>query len=487
MGTTDSKEIVKNDPRFEDSESQQNVHAPGPSRQSPEEEKSYMKSKPNHELDEETKYSQYETPGKFQSKRNQVFTGMTRRVLKNKEKYSSSKEKAHMSKIQGSYGQYKNVDTDGIEWVKKEEIIDTRLISSKPHGSRAPKGKFSGTGSSNRTWKARSGVTINLPPKALATILSYDMASYRKYMSVCADWHVTIKEALDQHFNRVETEFVLKYYQNLLFTESFTSSSEIKFCGKRGIRIDRVMVCDILNLKDHLNKTLTIGYTFSYYGEPKEKKFKAEYRIDVCKKRNRMVWMHVDRETGCTYQQTIFQSCPEDKIEFALSFYSLRGLVDVDSIEWNDPQISKTPKTNTLSYNKDMMEIATDDRAIKIYADINRVCELEDTVVEWYEQKYYEYKSEIVDFSFLQDLFQINCVEYSGVDNKVVRLHTKAMKEGSLPFAHFGLGVIIKNQKDIIRNEVKRKGILSEREKDIELRVGDEFIIYITKAKSSEK
>jgi len=193
--------------------------------------------------------------------------------------------------------------------------------------------------------------------------------------------------------------------------------------------------------------------------------------------------MHVDRETSCTYQQTVFQSCPDDKIEFALNFFSLRGLVDVDSIEWSDPEIYETPSTNTLSYNKDMMEIAANDRAIKIYADINRVWELEDTVVEWYEQKYYEYKSEIVDFSFLQELFDITWIEYSGVDNKVVRLQTKAIKVGRLKPTYFGLGVNIKDKKDIIRNEVKRKGILSEREKDIDLRVGDKFIIYITKSK----
>ena len=105
----------------------------------------------------------------------------------------------------------------------------------------------------------------------------------------------------------------------------------------------------------------------------RKNKFRAEYRIDISKKKKRMVWMHVDRETKCTYQQTIFHSCPDDKIEFALSFFSLRGLVDVVSIQWNNPQIYETPTINTLTYNKDMMDIATDDRAIKIYADINRV------------------------------------------------------------------------------------------------------------------
>jgi len=122
-----------------------------------------------------------------------------------------------------------------------------------------------------------------------------------------------------------------------------------------------------------MNKTLKIGFSFKYLGESKKNKYKAEYRIDILKKKKRMVWMHVDRETGCTYQQTIFQACPDDTLEFALHLFSLRGLVDIDSIVWNDPEIYETPTINTLTYNKDMMNIAADDRAIKIYADINRV------------------------------------------------------------------------------------------------------------------
>lgn len=79
----------------------------------------------------------------------------------------------------------------------------------------------------------------------------------------------------------------------------------------------------------------------------------------------------------------------------------------MDSITWSNPEVYETPEVNTLTYSKDMASIAVTDRAIKIYADINRVCELEDSVVEWYDQKYYEKKSEIIDFNFLKDIFQI--------------------------------------------------------------------------------
>jgi len=247
--------------------------------------------------------------------------------------------------------------------------------------------------------------------------------------------------------------------------------------------VDRVLVCDILPNKKHLNQTLKISLSFRYHGDPIDKKYRGEYRVDVINKRKRLVWMHVDRETDCTYQQNIFQSCPEDTLELALLFFSLRGFVDISSIEWHPPEILETPTINTLTYNKDMMNIPTDDRAIKIYADLSRVCELEDTVVEWYEQKYYEYKQDIVDFSFLELLFEIVSVEYSGVDNKVIRLTTRAKNPGYLSKDYFDLGIKIKDFKRSIRNEIKRKGLIKERNVDVELRVGDTFIIYITRSK----
>lgn len=273
MGVTDSKEINAKDPedQHQGSDNKKSAHMVG-KREYEEEDKYVAKTQISNEPEEEMKDSQYGTPQKYSSHRKQVFADMTRRVLKNKESFSTSKSSGHFNSGFGKLSHGRNIDTDGIEWVKKDEIIDQRVVSSRVYGTKRPKDKLFGPGSAKNAFiKARSGVLTYLPAKALATILSYDMASYRKYMGVCASWHVTIKEAFDQHFNRVENEFVLKYHQNLLFTESFTSSSAIKFCGKRGIRVDRVLVCDILKFKPQINGTLTIGYTFNYYGEPKEK------------------------------------------------------------------------------------------------------------------------------------------------------------------------------------------------------------------------
>jgi len=71
------------------------------------------------------------------------------------------------------------------------------------------------------------------------------------------------------------------------------------------------------------------------------------------------------------------------------------------------------------------------------------------------------------------------------VDNKVVRLQTKAKNKGFLDSRYFDLGISVKSPKESIRNEVKRKGFISERNIDIEVRVGDIFIIYITRSKKA--
>jgi hypothetical protein len=42
-----------------------------------------------------------------------------------------------------------------------------------------------------------------------------------------------------------------------------------------------------------------------------------------------------------------------------------------------------------MNYNKDWARKQAMDNSMKIYCDLNRICELEDAVVEWYEEAYY--------------------------------------------------------------------------------------------------
>lgn len=85
----------------------------------------------------------------------------------------------------------------------------------------------------------------------------------------------------------------------------------------------------------------------------------------------------------------------------------MQGLVDIDSIEWFDPNIQTTPKVNVLTYNKDIKMRQANDRAQKIYCDLSRICEVEDAVVEWYDSKYFQRPSELLNLDFLTPLFNV--------------------------------------------------------------------------------
>ena len=68
----------------------------------------------------------------------------------------------------------------------------------------------------------------------------------------------------------------------------------------------------------------------------------------------------------------------------------MQGMIDIDSIEWFPPMLSRPTKDTVLSYSNDGKMRAVKDRVLKIYCDTNRVCELEDSVVEWYDSKYFQ-------------------------------------------------------------------------------------------------
>lgn len=85
------------------------------------------------------------------------------------------------------------------------------------------------------------------------------------------------------------------------------------------------------------------------------------------------------------------------------------------------------------------------DSSIKIYCDLNRICELEDAVVEWYEERYYQRRSDLYDLSFLRECFDIKRVDYAGVDGAICKVNMIAKCPGIIPQSKLGLEVVIKS------------------------------------------
>ena len=91
--------------------------------------------------------------------------------------------------------------------------------------------------------------------------------------------------------------------------------------------------------------------------------------------------------------------------------------MDVESIEFEEPHTYATPEENIWTYDHEQKRESATDNCQKIFANLSRVCELEDAVVEWYDARYfYQKKKSAIDISFMEDLFQVKMKEYAGMD-----------------------------------------------------------------------
>ena len=88
------------------------------------------------------------------------------------------------------------------------------------------------------------------------------------------------------------------------------------------------------------------------------------------------------------YVQPLTQVNAGDIIEIAVNFFSLQGLVDIDTIEWQEPELTITPKENVLTYDNNTKK-QNSHTSQKIFCDLARICEVEDQVIEWYDSRYF--------------------------------------------------------------------------------------------------
>jgi len=120
------------------------------------------------------------------------------------------------------------------------------------------------------------GENCNLDPKIVMTLLEYDMTNFRKFLRLSPSWHHLVLEGIEERMKMVEIDFVNKYYEHLFFKKSYTNSSIMYFGGKRGIRVDRILVCEVLDQREesslfsrdpknyHLNKALTSSFKYKF-------------------------------------------------------------------------------------------------------------------------------------------------------------------------------------------------------------------------------
>ena len=288
----------------------------------------------------------------------------------------------------------------------------------------------------------------------------------------------------------------------LAFRHSFTHSSPVLAGAKVGLRLDRVLVCAVMQRNKSVGSSLHVSHAYKLEGRKGE--LGCEYRFDVVAQgSSRMTWLHREEQGGPEnaedelspleyfqqrpYVQPTIQVCARDLVEISVNLFSGQGMLDLSSVEWFAPKLSQPSEFTGLTYSKNMYlgGAAHRDMIVKIQCDLSRVCEVEDQINEWYDHETYSLKilqpgqeAPSIDLWQLQTYFEVLRFESTQSDGFHFRLHLRAKKEGSFFDRMLGLPVVIKQGQ--LTHEVKRNGYLIDRFVDLQLRLHDELLVYIT-------
>eukprot|EP00826_Nyctotherus_ovalis_P041369 TRINITY_DN4151_c0_g1_i1.p1 TRINITY_DN4151_c0_g1~~TRINITY_DN4151_c0_g1_i1.p1 ORF type:complete len:244 (+),score=47.54 TRINITY_DN4151_c0_g1_i1:43-732(+) len=212
---------------------------------------------------------------------------------------------------------------------------------------------------------------------------------------------------------------------------------------------------------------------------------KVVYKFDSTKREGKLVWIYKNEckhhgalEKHKAMTQGIPQIAVNDNIEFAMTFYTAKGLADLHSIKWLPPILESTPLNCKTKPRIELEE----DKAKKVFSDLSRVCELEDSEAEWLDFVVDRQLKTVVNFRKIRKWFRIERVEYSDASNYAVKIQLRARKKCRVTSRLFGIGINILNKGEECTNEVKKLGLWIERNSDIELRIGDLLIFYYSKS-----
>ena len=165
-------------------------------------------------------------------------------------------------------------------------------------------------------------------------------------------------------------------------------------------------------------------------------------------------------------------------------------MIDLSSLEWDFPQIIPINQNekDALTYNRDIKLMQRkNDRKTKVHCDINRICEVEDGVPEWIKvgTMLRDQPRIPIDFEKFETRFKVLGIYFNELDWHFNKIVLQTIKRGIVEENIFGqrVQIHVKGEDEQIVNEIKKRGVLFDRNKDkekIQLRLGDTLVLYNT-------
>ena len=173
-------------------------------------------------------------------------------------------------------------------------------------------------------------------------------------------------------------------------TKAWIECTKLIYQERECCRIDQVIEFEVL--KPLQSKQVQISTKTARNGLNQLLKFRFDC---FAEKQARWQWIHKEEETfhgvsdTRSYSMPVTPICVGDRAQISLALASLMGSIDLASIEWQPLMVEPLPSQNTIrNYNRSYNITPDRNKFQKYFADLSRVCDLEDTVNEWFDKEY---------------------------------------------------------------------------------------------------
>lgn len=246
--------------------------------------------------------------------------------------------------------------------------------------------------------------------------------------------------------------------------------------------------------------TIELSNRFSVTKGIQSKEYKNVYRFDYnYDESNTLFWMmkedtyfHSD-ELSKAYVMPMVPFNVNDSFHITINLLSGIGLIDFNSFKWDRMSVINKKykiKADDINYNSQSKQ--SYGFQLSDY-DLSRFCELELIKTKWLD--YYRKNNlpelihnEIANYILpLKELLKVYKIEYDDVGYIIVKIHALAIKTGILQLTNLGIKLIVKEASLPIINEVRKNGLLFEMSNIIEIREGNQIVLYLSLNKYLEE
>jgi hypothetical protein len=178
------------------------------------------------------------------------------------------------------------------------------------------------------------------------------------------------------------------------------------------------------------------------------------------------------------YFLPIQQTCLGDYIETNLNIMTEKGLMNFLEFKWTPLKTEKTPGLNFLEFNANYKT----NREIFDY-NSTRICELEIIKYFWSDISKHHNHEEIIEQirGMFEPNFKVDKIQYNNVGQLIFKVFLLACKVGQINNPEkigITLDVVYYNNK--ISNEVKKNCLIFDRKNELQCRIGDTIVYYIS-------